>query len=193
MRPLFRSYKVPHIANMQTFYEAVGYWLAAAVRDKRQATEMTSLQKQLEDANVRVTSATNKAEVLEADLVKQRTDVGRLTNELATANARVAELERQLCSSQAELRTVRQAAEVASTSVYGIQGVVNNLTRQLDDAVRNAVAEARQRVDLIRNPTAGAPQNDPAGARTTGGNPPAGGGRGGNPPGGGGGGGNPPS
>lgn len=41
---------------------------------------------------------------------------------------------------------------------------VTNLSHQVEDIVRNAVASARLRVDRIHKPTKGAPQPDPRGA-----------------------------
>lgn len=168
MRPTLTLFRIPYIPNVTEFIKNVKYWLECSVAEKKHKVTITNLTKANADAETRVKAAESNATVLAADLRKQRTEVSRLTTTVATAHARIAELERELRATRTELTTVRNAAEDASAAVFDIQGTVTNITRELDDAIQNAVVAARLRVDNIRNPTAGAPRNTPGGANSGG-------------------------
>lgn len=60
--------------------------------------------------------------MLETDLVKQKkTEVARLTPELANANVRNAELESDFNSTPKDLTTSQASSQEAIKSVFGIQ------------------------------------------------------------------------
>lgn len=67
--------------------------------------------------------------VFQADLTKQKTDATSLTTDLAKTYARNAELERDLKRTHQDLTTPKTVARVTSTSVFGIEWAVTNLTR----------------------------------------------------------------
>lgn len=56
----------------------------------------------------------------------------------------------------ANLTAARTVTQEASREVFDLDGIVTNLTRQVDYVVRNALAVASLRVDRIQNSTGGA-------------------------------------
>lgn len=95
------------------------------------------------------------------DLFKQKKQVSGLTTEKSAANARISELKRELQTSTTNRTTAQNSEPEATTAILHIQGTVINLTRDLNDSVRNSVAAARVLLDAIPNPTDGALAPDP--------------------------------
>lgn len=103
------------------------------------------------NATTRATSADATVKVLQAEVLKHK-NLFRLTTDLSTANAHIAELERDVKTARTNPTTAGKSARETSTAVFDIQGAVTDLTRILNDKVRNAFAVAHVRVDGSQNP-----------------------------------------
>lgn len=81
--------------------------------------------------------------------------MSRFTTELTASKALVAELDIDETTAAANLTTERTTAQESSTAVFDLDGKVKNLTHQVDDVVRNAIAAVRLHFDLIQTPHTG--------------------------------------
>lgn len=125
---------------------------------------MTKPNDVLSEAKTSATASESNVKLLDAELSKQKEDMTRLATELAAASVRIAGLESDAKTSDANLTTARSASQEAITALYDLEGKVTNLMHQVDDVFRTAVAAARLRVDRIHNPSEGAPQPNPSSA-----------------------------
>lgn len=121
LRPLLHQYKVPDIHSMTEFFSAVHCCLDGAAKEQKLRKEVANERQATTDATTRATAAAANVKVLDADLFKQRTDVSRQTTELSTANARIAEFERDIQKATTKLTTARIAEREESTAVFDIQ------------------------------------------------------------------------
>lgn len=165
VRPVLLKYKITHIPSMLEFVTALSRLLGAAAHKLTVQSELEKTKHAVVEAKKKQAAAAEaNVKLLDKLFARHKSDMSRLTTELAPAKARVAELERYGTTAAANIITERTAAQEASTTVFDLEGRVTNLNRQVDNVVSNAVATARLRVDHIHNLTGGGASSDPSGS-----------------------------
>lgn len=85
--------------------KAVGVLLEGTVKENSLKKQLAEAGQDMADATTRATVEESSVTVLHAEITKKIGDVIRLTTDLATVNARNAELERDMQCTQHDLNT----------------------------------------------------------------------------------------